>query len=128
LLYSLYLINHGVRDAIIIASGSDIFVRPKDPKALRSFNANIKPVIPSITIKLGDIMTTFQAKGAYPLSAEKIREIESGKADAILVANIQYSDEAGDQIASFFRIYDWDLGCFRRAESSKESQEWDYTD
>jgi hypothetical protein len=52
----------------------------------------------------------------------------SGKVDAIFIANMQYSDEAGVQMASFFRIYDHKLGCFRRAESTKESQEWEYTD
>jgi hypothetical protein len=122
------LINHGVRDGTIIAPGSDIFIRPKDPYALRSFDANITPVVPPVTIKPGDIMLTFQTVGVYPLSAETIGEIMSGKVDAILIANMQYSDEAGDQIASFFRIYDHTLGCFRRAESAKESQEWEYTD
>jgi hypothetical protein len=122
------LINHGVRDGIITASGSDIFIRPKDPYALRSFDANITPVVPPVTIKPGDIMLTFQTVGVYPLSAETIGEITSGKVDAILIANMRYSDEAGDQMASFFRIYDHTLGCFRRAESAKESQEWEYTD
>jgi hypothetical protein len=122
------LINHGVRDATIIASGSDLFVRPKDPHALRSFDANIKPVVPPVTIRPGDIMLTFQTIGAFPLSSQTIIEIMSGEVDAVLIANMQYSDEAGDQMASFFRIYDHKLGCFRRAESTEESQECEYTD
>jgi hypothetical protein len=68
------------------------------------------------------------ARAFYPLSAETIGEIMSGKVDAIFIANMQYSDEAGVQMASFFRIYDHKLGCSRRAESTKESQEWEYTD
>ena len=54
--------------------------------------------------------------------------VMSGKVDAIFIANMQYSDEAGVQMASFFRIYDHKLSCSRRAESTKESQEWEYTD
>lgn len=121
------LINHGVRDAIIVASGSDVFIRPKDPYQLRSFDATIKPIAP-IAIKPGDLAFTFQTVGAYPLSRKNIDDILTGKVDAILITNVQYTDEAGVQMASFFRIYDHTLCCFRRAESTKESQEWEYTD
>ena len=79
-------------------------------------------------VNLGSRASPVAARTFYPLSAETIREIMSGKVDAIFIANMQYSDEAGVQMASFFRIYDHKLGCFRRAESTKESQEWEYTD
>jgi hypothetical protein len=121
------LTNHGVRDAIIIQSGSDIFLRPKDPYKFRSFNAALTPITRPITLKPGE-MYSFHTSGVYPLSSEEISEITSGKNDAILTVNMQYSDEAGVQMARFFRTYDRELGCFRRAETAKESQEWEYTD
>ena len=79
-------------------------------------------------VNLGSRASPVAARTFYPLSAETIGEIMSGKVDAIFIANMQYSDEAGVQMASFFRIYDHKLGCFRRAESTNESQEWEYTD
>jgi hypothetical protein len=121
------LTNHGVRDTVIIQSGSDIFMRPKDPHEFRSFNATLTPIIRPITLKPGE-MYSFHTSGVYPLSSEEISEIISGKNHAILIVNMQYSDEAGVQMANFFRIYDHKLGCFRRAESAKESQDWEYTD
>ena len=121
------IINYGVRDAVIISSGSDIYIRPKNPYEFRSFDANLIPAIPSITLKPGEIYA-FKSIGAYTLPIEAFARILKDESDAVLIANMQYSDEGGMQTASFFRIYDHKLGCFRRAESAKESQEWEYTD
>jgi hypothetical protein len=88
------IINYGVRDAIIIASGSDIYVRPKNPYEIRSFDANFEPTVPPITLKPGE-MYAFKSIGAYTLSTEAFAKILADKSDAILIANMQYSDEGG---------------------------------
>lgn len=121
------MLNHGVRDAVVVASGADIFLRPKLPTERRSFDANIVPTSTKTSLKPG-AMYSFAAEGSNVLSADDIGKIARGEIDAIFIGNMLYTDDAGLQVISFFRIYDHVTGCFRRAETAAESQEWDYTD
>jgi hypothetical protein len=122
------IVNKGTREATVIASGSDVFLRPKDPYENRSFDANFIKASTNNPLRPGD-MYAFETTGSNPnLSADEIAKIIEGKVDVIFIANLQYTDDAGVQVASFFRIYDPEIGSFRRAQTAAESQEWEYTD
>ena len=54
--------------------------------------------------------------------------VVGGQSEAILIGNVQYTDDGGTQIMRFFRVYEPKRGYFRRAETEADSQEWNYPD
>jgi hypothetical protein len=120
------ILNQGDADAILIESGSDIFVRPKPPYSPVTFDANSQPYNPRITLKPGDEFA-FGILGSRSLSIQEVNDIVAGVADLCFIGSIKYIGAANTvRVDKFFRIFDHRIGCFRRAKNAAERREWDY--
>jgi hypothetical protein len=105
------VVNSGTRDATIVRYGADIFIRPKSPYEYRSLDASFIPPPSTTVLKPGE-QYRLDAMGTNILTADNVVKIKNGDTDIIFISNIQYTDAAGLQVASFIRIYDHSLGCF----------------